>query len=262
MLAAALGWPGTLLRAQPARPAGTVPRIGYLANQSAATNTHLLGAFWQGMRELGWRDGHNIAIEYRFAEGRVERLPALAAELVREQVDVIVTVPTSATVAASKATASIPIVAISVSDPVGLGLAASLARPGANLTGLAFGVEHESITKALQLLKEAIPAARRVAVLSNPRNPAQPAAVAHVTKAGRSLGLELQLLQAGRPPRSTLRSRRWCASTRRRCSSSPSPCSSPTARASRNWRRNTGCRRCTACARTSTPAACWPTARA
>ena len=197
MLAAALGWPGTLLRAQPARPAGTVPRIGYLANQSAATNTHLLGAFWQGMRELGWRDGHNIAIEYRFAEGRVERLPALAAELVREQVDVIVTVPTSATVAASKATASIPIVAISVSDPVGLGLAASLARPGANLTGLAFGVEHESITKALQLLKEAIPAARRVAVLSNPRNPAQPAAVAHVTKAGRSLGLELQLLQAG-----------------------------------------------------------------
>jgi putative tryptophan/tyrosine transport system substrate-binding protein len=198
LLGLALAWPQALLRAQPApRPAGKVPRIGYLSNNSAGTSAHVLAAFWQGMRELGWRDGHNITIEHRFAEGRIERLPALAAELVREQVDLIVTVATAATVAASKATASIPIVAFSVSDPVRLGLAASLARPGANLTGLAFSVGHDSTTKSLQLLKEAIPSARRVTVLSNPRNPSQPTVVAEVTKAGRSLGLELQLLEAG-----------------------------------------------------------------
>ena len=197
MLAAALGWPGALLRAQPARPAGKVPRVGYLAFSSPLTRADLHEAFTQGLRELGWRDGHNIAIEYRFAEGRAERLPTLASELVHAQVDVIVAAGGNAVaVAASKAT-SIPIVAIGVSNPVRLGLAASLARPGANLTGLAFSVDLESITKGLQLLTEAIPAARRVAVLTNPRNPAQPDAVADLTKAGRSLGLELQFLQAG-----------------------------------------------------------------
>jgi len=197
LLAVALAWPQAQLRAQPARPAGKVPRIGYLSNGSPVTHAHLLESFRQGMRELGWRDGENVAIDYRFAEGQVERLAVLAAQLVAARVDLIVAVPTASAVAAHRATTSIPIVAISVADPVRLGLAASLAHPGANLTGVSFSVELESITKALQLFKEAIPTASRMAVLSNPRNPGQPDAVADIAKAGRSLGLELQFLQAG-----------------------------------------------------------------
>jgi len=133
-IAGALAAPQALLRAQPARPADKVPRIGYLSNGSPVTHAHLLEAFRLGMRELGWRDGQNVAIDYRFAEGQVERLAALAAQLVAERVDLMVAVPTAAAVAAHRATRSIPIVAISVADPVRLGLAASLARPGANLT--------------------------------------------------------------------------------------------------------------------------------
>jgi putative ABC transport system substrate-binding protein len=195
VVAGVLSVPPAWLRAQPARPAA-VPRIGYLSNGSPVTHAHLLEAFRQGMRDLGWRDGQNVAIDYRFAEGQVERLAALAAQLVNERVDLIVAVPTAAAVAAHRATASIPIVAISVADPVGLGLAASLAQPGANLTGVSYGVEHQSISKALQLFREAIPSPSRVAVLSNPRNPSQPTAVAEITKAGRTLGIGLQWLQA------------------------------------------------------------------
>jgi putative ABC transport system substrate-binding protein len=185
-----------LLCAQTARPAGKVPQIGYLSNASPVTHGHLVEAFRQGLRELGWRDGQNVAIDYRFAEGEIERLPALATQLVAARVDLIVAVPTAAAVAAHRATAAIPIVAISVADPVGLGLAASLAHPGANVTGVSFGVEYASISKALQLFKEAIRTVSRVAVLSNPRNPSEPAAVAAIAKAGRVLGLELQFLQA------------------------------------------------------------------
>ncbi|UCH17411.1 MAG: ABC transporter substrate-binding protein [Burkholderiales bacterium] len=194
VMASALAVPQAWLLAQPARPA--VPRIGYLSHGSPVSHAHLLEAFRQGLRELGWRDGQNVAIDYRFAEGQVERLAALAAQLVTERVDLIVAVPTAGAVAARRATASIPIVAISVADPVALGLAASLARPGANLTGVSYSVGLESITKALQLFREAIPTASRVAVLSNPRNPGQPAAVADIAKAGSTLGFELQWLQA------------------------------------------------------------------
>jgi putative ABC transport system substrate-binding protein len=192
-----LAWPQALLRAQPARPAGKVPRIGYLSNSSPVRAAPQLEAFRQGLRELGLGDVDRITIEYRFAEGRVEWLPGLAAELVREQVELIVAQGTSAAVAASKATASIPIVGITLADPVRLGLAASLARPGGNLTGLAFGVGYDSITKSLQLLKEAVPAARRVAVLTNPGNPGQPGTLENLVKAGRLLAVELQFLQAG-----------------------------------------------------------------
>jgi putative ABC transport system substrate-binding protein len=197
VLAAALAWPGAWLHAQPARPAGKMARIGYLASSSAVSRAELLDAFGQGLHELGWREGHNIGIEHRFADGQAERLPALAAALVRERVDLIVAAGTSAVVAARKATTTIPVVAIGVSDPVRLGLATSLARPGQNVTGLAYSVELQSITKALHLLTQALPDARRVAVLSNPRNPAQPGAVADLATAGRSLGLELQFVQAG-----------------------------------------------------------------
>jgi putative ABC transport system substrate-binding protein len=157
----------------------------------------MLEAFRQGLRELRLGDADRITIEYRFAEGRVERLPDLAAELVRGKVDLIVAQGTSAAVAARKATATIPIVGIFLADPVRLGLAASLARPGGNLTGLAFGVGTDLITKSLELLKEAVPAARRVAVLTNPGNPGHSDTFENLAKAGRLLGLELQFLQAG-----------------------------------------------------------------
>jgi putative ABC transport system substrate-binding protein len=195
--AGAVAGPQAWLRAQPARPAGKVPRIGYLSNGSPVTSAHQLEAFRQGLRELGLGDGHQIKIEYRFSEGRAERLDELAADLVREQVDLIVAQGSAAAVAARKATASMPIIGITVGDPVRLGLAASLARPGGNLTGLSFGVELASIAKALQLLKEAASGARRVAVLTNPGNPGQQAGIADIAKAGRELALELQFLQAG-----------------------------------------------------------------
>jgi putative ABC transport system substrate-binding protein len=194
VVAGALAAPQALLRAQ---PAGKLPRIGYLSNGSPVTSAHQVEAFRRGLRELGLGEAYGIAVDYRFAEGRIERLPDLAADLVRAQVDLIVAQGTAAAVAARKATASIPIIGITVADPVRLGLADSLARPGGNLTGLTFSVELESITKALQLLKEAAPAARRVAVLTNPANPGQLAGVAAIAKAGRELSLELQFLQAG-----------------------------------------------------------------
>jgi putative ABC transport system substrate-binding protein len=197
VMAVALAGPQALLRAQPARPADKVPRIGYLSNGSPVSGAHLQVAFRQGLRELGWREGQDIAIEYRFAEGQAERIAAQAAQLVAERVDVIVAMPAAGAVAARRATASIPIVVVSVADPVRLGLAASLAQPGGNLTGLSFSVGLESITQALQLFREEVPAASRIAVLTNPNNPAQAVAVADIEKAGRALGLELQFVQAG-----------------------------------------------------------------
>ena len=181
-----------------AQPAGKINRIGYLTSASSAAPP-FIEAFRQGLHELGWVEGQHIVIEYRFAEGRIDRLPELAAELVRLHVDLILAVPTASTVAARKATGSIPIVMVSVGDPVGLGLVASLARPGGNVTGLAFGVGLETIVKGLELLKEAVPTARRVAVLSNPGNPGQALAVQNLTVAAQSLGLQLQLLEARGP---------------------------------------------------------------
>lgn len=182
-----------------AQAPGKVYRIGCLMINPRDSLVHLLEVFRQGLRDHGYHEGGNVMIEYRFAEGRAERLPELAAEIARLQVDLIVTSPTASAVAAHKATRSIPIVAVSVADPVSLGLAASLARPGGNLTGLSYSVELDSITKGLQLLKEAVPGAQRVAVLSNPANPLQPAAVDNLAKAARPLGLQLQLLEARRP---------------------------------------------------------------
>ena len=151
-----------------AQPAGTVRRIGYLSSGSATSIPRNVEEFRQGLRELGLVEGQDIVIDYRFAEGRFDRLPDLAAELVRLKVDVIVAVPTPPAVAAKNATRTIPIVIISAGDPVGLGLVASLARPGGNVTGLSFSVGVETFGKGLELLKEAVPKVRRVAVLSNP----------------------------------------------------------------------------------------------
>ncbi len=156
-------------------------------------------AFREELRGLGWVEGNNIVIDYRFADGRHDRLPELAAELVRLKVELIVAVPTPAALAAKNATATIPIVISSVGDPVGTGLVASLARPGGNITGVSYDVGLEMFGKELQLLKEAVPNARKIAVLSNPANPAEALAVSIVNEAARSLGVSLLLLEARTP---------------------------------------------------------------
>src|SRR5215813_4267399 len=133
-----------------AQQAGKVYRIGYLSTRSSPTGMPP-EVFRQGLRELGWIEGRNIVFDYGFAEGRFERLPELAAELVRLKVDMIVAVQTPAAAAAKNATTTIPIVGISLIDPVGIGLISSLARPGGNITGLSFDASVETFGKALDL---------------------------------------------------------------------------------------------------------------
>ena len=176
-----------------AQSAKKVHRIGYLGSGSSTSGFQ--AAFVEGLRELGWVEGQNIVIDYRFADGRFDRLPELAAELVRLKVDIIVAQPTPAALAARNSTVSIPIVMVNVGDPVGIGLVASLARPSGNVTGTAFDVGLETFRKALELLKEAVPRAQHVAILSNPANPAQALAVRDLQVAAKSLGLRLLLLE-------------------------------------------------------------------
>jgi putative tryptophan/tyrosine transport system substrate-binding protein len=153
-----------------AQPPAKVPRIGYLSSGSTTTGGHLREAFLHGLRELGYTEGKNIAIEYRWAEGQLDRLPQLAAELVQQRVQILVAAGAPAIVAAQQATTTIPIVMASGSDVVGLGLVASLARPGGNITGLSYLAE-DLIGKLLELLKAVVPETSRVAVLWNPLNP-------------------------------------------------------------------------------------------
>jgi len=139
-----------------AQQPGKIPRIGFLDNGTASGTAVLLEPFRQELSKLGWVEGKNIAIEYRFAEQKSERLPELAAELVRLKVDLIVTSGGPTPLAAKKATSTIPIVMTTSPDPVGAGLVASLARPGGNVTGNS-GLSPELITKRLEILKDAIP---------------------------------------------------------------------------------------------------------
>jgi putative ABC transport system substrate-binding protein len=182
-----------------AQQAGRVPRIGFLSATSPSDRPALLDAFRQRLRELGWVEGQNIVIDYRYAEGRVDRLPDFAAELVRLKVDLIVSFGTQGVTAAKNATGTIPIVMIAVRDPVGTGLIASLARPGGNVTGVSGYAGLESVAKQLELLKETVPTVRRVAVLSNPTNAYHQLAMREVNVAARSLGVQLQLLEAPGP---------------------------------------------------------------
>ena len=182
-----------------AQQPGKVYRLGYLSAGSGTLRSPYTTAFRQGLRELGWVEGQNIVIEYRWAEGRFDRLPDLAAELVRLKVDVIVGVPTSGALAAKNATRTIPIVGVSLTDPVGLGLIASLARPGGNVTGVSYSVGTDIFGKDLELLREVVPKVRRVAVLSNPDGPAQPLTISNIKGAAQSLGLQLLLLEARGP---------------------------------------------------------------
>jgi putative tryptophan/tyrosine transport system substrate-binding protein len=183
-----------------AQQAGKAPRIGFLSLTSPSDRPRLLDAFQQRLRELGWVEGQNMVIDYRYAEGRVDRLPHLAAELVRLKVDLIVaSAGTQAATAAKNATETIPIVMIFVRDPVGTGLIASLASPGGNVTGVSGSAGLEMFAKQLALLKETVPRIRRVAVLSNPDNAYHQFAIREVNVAARSLGVQLQLLDARGP---------------------------------------------------------------
>jgi putative ABC transport system substrate-binding protein len=179
-----------------AQPTGRVRRIGMLGSGTLVVAGPLIETVRQGLRELGWVEGQNITIDFRFADGRFDRLPELAAELVGLQPDLIISVPTAATMAAAKATKSIPVVMFGVGDPVALGLVASLARPGGNVTGLSSGVSPQIIGKQLQLLKQTLPKISRVAVLSNPANAGHASFTANAKPSAESLGLQLQLLQA------------------------------------------------------------------
>jgi putative tryptophan/tyrosine transport system substrate-binding protein len=197
LIAGAGAWPLTARAQQTTK----VARVGHLAAHSpdAPFARRNLDAFRQGLQDLGYIEGQNIAIEYRSAESKYDRLPGLAAELVQLQVDIIVAGPTAVAIAAKNATETIPIVASNVGDPVRLGLVASLARPGGNVTGLAYSVGLETIVKGLELFKDAVPDLHRVAVLSNPANPSQALAVGDLEIAARTLGMQLQQLEARGP---------------------------------------------------------------
>ena len=181
-----------------AQQAAKIARIGYLANNLAA-NTPLHEAFRQGLRDLGYVEGRNVVIEYRSAEGKLERLPALAAELVALKVDVIVAPGTLAALAAKQATRTLPIVSVAI--PVTSGLVTSLARPGGNVTGLSF-FSPELVGKCLEQLKLAVPAVSRVAALWQPGGQGEPTEkdmLKAAEVAARALGVRLQFVEARGP---------------------------------------------------------------
>ena len=186
-------------RAAQSQPAPRVHRVGWLGMATPKAAEHLVNAFEEGLRERGLVIGKNLVIDYRWAGGEYGRLPSLASELVRLQPDVIVA-GTMATVRAAKgATNTIPIVMVTVSDPIGEGLISSLARPGGNVTGLTLTPTWAIYGKQLQLLKETVPTAKRIAFLWSPANVAAPPGVKTVEEAARSLGVELHIVGARAP---------------------------------------------------------------
>jgi ABC-type uncharacterized transport system substrate-binding protein len=192
LLGGAATWPLAARAQQPAR--SPMPLIGFLSSRAPNTEAHLVAAFLQGLKDLGYIEGQNVALEYRWAEGRYEQLPTLAADLVRRQVAVLVTTGGELPARAAKAaTASIPIVFATGEDPVKLGLVASLNKPGGNATGVAVFVV--SLTpKRLQLLRELVPTASTIGLLINPTLPAADTQLAEVHDAARSLGVRLDVV--------------------------------------------------------------------
>jgi putative ABC transport system substrate-binding protein len=194
LLGGAAVWP-LMARAQ---SPNKITRIGRLSPLSVAAETPMLAGLRQGLSELGWIEGQNLAFELRFAEGNLDRLPQLADELVRAKVDVIVTGSSPGASAAKNATSTIPIVMVTTGDPVQGGLVASLARPGGNVTGVT-ALGQVLNLKRLELLKEAVPGVKRVAVLINPASPyTEP--FLHESEAGaRALGIEVKVQEAREP---------------------------------------------------------------
>jgi len=173
-----------------------MPMIGLLSGASPEPTAPYVAAFRQGLGETGWVEGQNVAIEYRWAEGQYDRLPALAADLVHHEVDVIRTHGVPALLAAKSATSMIPIVFTTGDDPVASGLVASLARPGGNLTGVSLMLV-ELMPKRLELLSELVPQAGLIALLVNPNGPAAARVIKEVQEAARTKGVQLTVLKAG-----------------------------------------------------------------
>jgi putative tryptophan/tyrosine transport system substrate-binding protein len=184
LLGAAAVWPLA------ARAQERVPRIGFLGNSTADLEANLVGPFRDGLRELGYQDGRNITIEYRWAEGKYDRFPALISELLAAKVDVIVTAGTPASLAVKKATSSVPLVMIAVGEPVATGLVASLARPGGNVTGVT-SISPEIEGKRLELLREVIPNLSHIAVLWNAASPVQVIQERETRAAAQLLGMKM-----------------------------------------------------------------------
>ena len=181
-----------------AQQPGRVYRIGYLSQPTRVSVQNALNAFLRALGDLGWVDGKNLVIDYRWADGDTEQLPRLAEELVRRNVDLIVAPAGPAALAAQKATSSIPIVMMFPADPVELGLVASLSRPGGNVTGTTMTPGNEIFRKQLQILKEAVPRASRMAILINPADQSR-VQERETESAARELGLRLQSVTARGP---------------------------------------------------------------
>ena len=189
----AAAWPLAARAQQPA-----IPAIGYLNTRAAGEDEHLLAAFHQGLKETGYVESQNVRIEYRWAEGRNDRLPALAADLVSRQVAVIAAGGTPPTIAAKAATATNPIVFVTGADPVEIGLVASLNRPGGNLTGITT-LTSKVAQKKLELLHDLLPTATVIALLINPTNPILAETNSRdLQAAARTLGLQILMLRASR----------------------------------------------------------------
>ena len=182
---AAATWP-LASHAQP-----KIPRIGFMGNSSAALEANLIDAFREGLRELGYEEGRNIVIEYRWADGKYDRFPALVAELIAAKVDAIVTAGTPAALAVKKSTKAVPLVMVAVGDPVGTGLVPSLARPGGNLTGLS-SIAPDLEGKRLQLLHEVVPTLSHVAMFVNSLNAFHVSSVKQARAAAQAMGIKLE----------------------------------------------------------------------
>jgi putative ABC transport system substrate-binding protein len=203
----ALVWPLAVRAQQRAK----LPTIGFFSPNAPSTQMEWTAAFVQRLRELGWVEGSTVAIEYRWAEGRIERLPEIAAELVKLKVDVIVTAGTPAVTAAKQATAIIPIVSTGSGDPVGTGLVASLARPGGNVTGMSMQ-NTDTGTKRLELLRETVPGLHRLAILVNVGFPDAVLDMRQIQAIALGLGLDVSTLEVRRaediaPTLATLKNR-------------------------------------------------------
>jgi ABC-type uncharacterized transport system substrate-binding protein len=192
LLGGAAAWP----LAARAQKAGTLPTIGFLGVSTPSGWSHYVTAFRRRLRELGWIEGHTVAIEIRWAEGRSERFAEIAAEFVRNNVDIIVT-GGGAVIAAKQATSTIPIVFALANDPVGIGLVASLSRPGGNVTGLSQQAT-DLAGKRLELLREFVPGVHRLAILGNVGYPAVVLEMGEVQEAARKLGLDAILSEVRR----------------------------------------------------------------
>jgi putative ABC transport system substrate-binding protein len=193
LLGGATAWPLAARAQQPGMPV-----IGFMGAGSAAAQSHLTGAFLQRLRELGWTEGRDVRIEYRWGDGRTDRFAEIAAEFVRLKVDLILTHNTPPTLAAKQATSVIPIVFATAGDPVGTGIVASLARPGGNVTGLS-GQAADTAGKRVELLRELIPDLRRLAILADVDSPLSARDVDETQGAARTLALETVAFEIRRP---------------------------------------------------------------